>query len=64
MTTAYLHLDTWAGRIREPVELIGETPKRYRIRLLSDIRLPSRRQGRAGDEVLVPKYSISISDED
>lgn len=57
---AYLLLDSWAGREKHEVEIVGETAKRYRIRLLSDVRLPSKRDGKAGDVVLVPKYAIKI----
>jgi len=56
---ATLELDGWAGRTHWPVEVVGETPTRYRVRLLQDTRLPGRwREGHAGDVVLVPKYAI------
>jgi hypothetical protein len=57
---AILVLDGWAGRQRIPCEVIGETPKRYRIKLLQDAQLPSRRSCKAGDVVLVPKYSVRL----
>ena len=57
---AILVLDGWAGRERIPCEVIGETPKRYRIKLLADAQLPSRRSCWAGDVVLVPKYAVKI----
>lgn len=53
-----LRLDGWAGRTDVPVQVVGETSKRYRIKLMHDTRLPGRREGRAGDVVLVPKYAI------
>lgn len=59
---AALLLDGWAGRERHKVEVIGETPKRYRVRLLADTRLPSNRQHKAGDVVLVPKYAVVFDD--
>lgn len=55
----YLNLDGWAGRNRVPVEVVEETPKRYRVKLGESCSLPSRRSGRAGDVVLVPKYAIT-----
>ena len=54
----YLCLNTWAGRMEHPVEIVKETPKRYLVRLLEDFPLPSARLGKAGDEVYVPKYAI------
>ena len=57
---AYLVLDSWAGRERIPVEIVGETPKRYRVRLLADALLPSRRHCAAGDVVLVPRYAVRV----
>ena len=53
-----LEIDGWAGRVSTPVEVIGETPSRYRIRLLQDTRLPGNRRGAKGDVVLVPRYAI------
>jgi hypothetical protein len=55
-----LCLDGWAGRVEVPVTIIGETPKRYRVILGRECRLPSRRWGNAGDTILVPKYAICV----
>lgn len=58
--THYLCMDGWAGFHKEPVEIVGETSKKFRIKLLKDCRLPGRlRQGHKGDVILVPKYAIS-----
>jgi hypothetical protein len=58
--THWLCITGWWGDHKEPVELIGETPKRYRVRLLADCRLPGRnRQGKVGDVVLVPRYAVT-----
>lgn len=55
----YLCLNSWVGRQEIPVEILDETPSRYRIRLLHDCKLPGRnRYGSMGDIVLVPKYAI------
>lgn len=53
--TAYLHLDSWAGRAKKRVEIIKETPKQYKVRLLEDSM-----KGRAGKELYVPKYAIGF----
>jgi hypothetical protein len=57
---AKLLMDDWAGRHSVECEVIGETPKRYRIKLLADAQLPSRRSCKAGDVVLVPKYAVRL----
>lgn len=57
---AYLHINSWAGHSKHEVEIVGETPKRYRVKLLSDCPLAGRnRQGKAGEVVLVPKYAVT-----
>lgn len=60
--TAYLCLDSWAGRRKEPIEIIKENPKRYRVKLLGSYPLPRGRWGREGDEILVPKYAVRIEE--
>ena len=57
---AKLLMDDWAGRHSVECEVIGETPKRYRIKLLQDARLPGNRQREAGDVVLVPKHAVRL----
>lgn len=58
-----LLLDGWAGRRAYPVDVIGETPKRYRVRLLEDMPLPGRNQrGAAGDVRLVPKHAVRFGE--
>ena len=57
---AKLMMDDWAGRHSIECEVIGETPKRYRIKLLEDAQLPSSRSCKAGDVVLVPKYALRL----
>lgn len=56
--TPSLALDGWAGIRHIPVEILGETPKRYRVRLCNDARLPGGREKKKGDVVLVPKTAI------
>lgn len=63
MTTdrdGWLQLDGWAGRTQQRVRVIGETPKRIRIRAIADTRLAgARRIIKAGEIALVPKRAIS-----
>jgi hypothetical protein len=53
-------LDTWAGRRYYPVEIVGETPKRVRVRILATdgVMLPGGRYARCGEVVLVPKHAV------
>lgn len=63
MTTCIL-VDGWAGYQRIPVEILGETPKRYRVKLIERSKLPGRNNWRnAGDVVLVPKHAVRIMTE-
>lgn len=56
----YLHINSWAGHSKHPVEIVKETPKRYLIRILEDgTPLAGRgKSGKKGDEVYVPKYAV------
>jgi len=62
MTTAErsgrLWLDSWAGRTSKRVTVIGETPKRYRIRTEEDIPLKG---WHTGDVRLVPKTAVTFA---
>lgn len=59
---ALLCLDGWAGRSETPVEVVGETPKRYRIAIppgSQPVRLGGRHRWlRIGETALVPKTAI------
>ena len=56
----YIGLDTWAGRRYYAVEVVGETPKKVRVRILTPggVMLPGRRYVPCDGIVLVPKYSL------
>lgn len=57
---AFLRLSSWAGDTYQEVEVIGETPKRFRIRALADTRLGGRSRWLATDwTTVVPKGAIS-----
>lgn len=53
-------LDTWAGRRYYAVEVVGETPKKARIRVLTPggVMLPGRRHVQCGEVALVPKHAV------
>jgi hypothetical protein len=55
-----LVLDTWAGRRYYAVELVGQTPKKTRVRVLTPggVMLPGRRYVNCGETVLVPKHAV------
>lgn len=56
----YLMLDGWAGRHDYAVLVIGETPKKYRIRAVIETKL-RRRWLSVGDEALVPKDAVRLA---
>lgn len=53
-------LDTWAGRRYYAVQVVGETPKKARVRILTQggVMLPGRRYADYGETVLVPKRAV------
>ena len=56
---AELGLQGWEGLTWTRVEIIGETPKKYRIRALQRTKLGGRsRWIYAGETALVPKHAI------
>lgn len=52
-----LWLESWAGRTSYRVDVIDETPKRYRVRLLEAVTLKG---WAVGDVRLVPKYAVEV----
>ena len=57
---AFLVLNSWGGRTYQEVEVIGETPKRLRIRALTNTRLAGRNRYLPVDfTTLVPKHAIA-----
>ena len=54
-------LNTWAGRRYYQVEVIGETAKKARVRILTPggVMLPGRRYVNCGEDVLVPKHAVT-----
>lgn len=61
-TEAYLHVATYGGNLCQRVEVIGMTPKKYRIRAIERTRLGGRcRWIYAGETALVPKSAVTIT---
>lgn len=54
---AHVHLDSWAGRSRVPVQVVGETAKRYRV-----VWQQSALRWREGQVSLVPKEAVTFDD--
>jgi hypothetical protein len=50
----YLHLESWAGRTKKPVEILKETPTRYKVKLLADCM-----KGKKDSILYVPKNAIT-----
>lgn len=60
-TKKALVLETWSGRRYYAVEVICETPKKVRVRVLTQggVMLPGRRYVGYNEIALVPKHGIS-----
>ena len=58
-------LNTWAGRRYYPVEVISETPSRFRVRSLyrTWFFLPGKRRVEPEDVFLVPKHAVCDVDQ-
>lgn len=56
----YLAMDGWAGRHDYAVLVIGETPRKFRIRAVIETKL-RRRWLSVGEEALVPKSSVRFA---
>jgi hypothetical protein len=55
----WLVLAGWHGVTHQAIEVIGETPKRYRIRALEQTLLAGRRRWlEAGETALVPRGAV------
>jgi hypothetical protein len=58
-----LVLDGYAGRTYTPVDVIGETATKYRIRAITRTKLGGRaRWIYVGEEALVPKSAIQLGE--
>lgn len=58
---AFLCLQGWHGYTEQRVLLVGETPKRYRIRALEPTKLGGRNRWlKVGAEALVPRRALKF----
>ncbi len=57
---ALVTYDGWAGRTKEEVLVIGDTPKRYRVKYLHAGFVGGNRRHEVGDVGLVPKYAVTF----
>lgn len=55
--TGVVLFESWAGRTKAPVEVLGQTLKMYRVRYLT-----SALGHRVGQRALVPKYAVVFDD--
>lgn len=56
-----LRIVSWAGTTERIVQIVGETPRRYRIRALVETWLPNKCL-KPGQEALVPKTAVRIEE--
>jgi hypothetical protein len=55
-----LHTDGWAGRVRQPCDVVGETATRFLITTRdAEIRLPGNRIVPLGNLARVPKRAVT-----
>ena len=60
---AYLCLNSYAGRSEQAVLVIGETPKKYRIKAVMRTKIGGRNLWLyAGESALVPKTAIKFTE--
>jgi len=61
--SAVILVDSWAGRERIAVTVIGETRTKYRCQLTQDAKLPGRNNWQsAGHVFLAPKTAVVFTD--
>jgi hypothetical protein len=54
----YIHFDSWAGRTKHKAEILKETPKRFKVKMLEDgIGF------KAGAIMYVPKFAVTVTEE-
>ena len=61
VTSGFLLMDRWGGRTETLIEIIGETPKRYRIKAITRTKVGGRyRWLEPGETRLVPKTAVKV----
>ena len=60
---AWVAFDGWSGRWRVRVEVIGETPKCYRVRTIEPTKWAGRNRWlEGGTQTLVPKAAVKLDE--
>lgn len=54
----YIVTESWAGIRKIPCEIVGETRRKLKVKLIESARLPNKRFGSVGDIILVPKHAV------
>ena len=65
MSNGLLMIQSWAGLLKYPVEIVGETPKKYRIKWILEESFVPPKSGTVrfkGDIFLVPKHAVKVKD--
>lgn len=61
-TPGLLLLEGWEGRTETPVEVVGQTAKKFRIRAITETKLAGRYRWLAdGETALVPKHAVRLT---
>ena len=61
MTYGYIFLQGYHGSTKQRVQIVGQTPKKWRIRALEFTKLAGRsRWIKEGEEALVPKHAVLL----
>lgn len=61
VTSGFLLTDGWGGRTETLIEIIGETPKHYRIKAITRTKVGERyRWLEPGETRLVPKTAVRM----
>jgi len=55
---AFIHIDSFAGRTKHKVNVIGATPKRFRVEVIDQFVTVATRKHHKGSVLLVPRYAV------
>jgi len=58
--SGYLVVDGWSGRRKIPVDIIGETPDGFEIKVIERVFLPGRGMLKEGQSTRVPKGTVIV----
>lgn len=60
----YIVVESWADLRKIRCEIVGETKRRFKVKLFESAKLPNGKIGIEGDEVSVPKHAVRFSNGD